>query len=121
MLQDGKPPREMKDLGLRRMFCDFLAACAYIAVARAEDNIEASVSGSHLVNTIISVSVLTSAAAKLSRRAETRGQLPCFITRPVEFRVVQQISSGRFDIETPRIGKVRARGFFEATGLGCCG
>lgn len=67
------------------MFCDFLAACAYITVARAEDKIEASVSEYHLVNTIISVLVLMSAATKLSRRAETRGQLPCFVTRPVEF------------------------------------
>ena len=30
-------------LALRQLFCEFLAACASVTVARTEDNIEASV------------------------------------------------------------------------------
>ncbi|OCK77725.1 SPO22-domain-containing protein [Lepidopterella palustris CBS 459.81] len=42
LLKDQDQDEANDDLNLRLMFCDFLAACAFVTLARAEDNIQAS-------------------------------------------------------------------------------
>jgi hypothetical protein len=44
LLRDKTRPNANGDLCLRLVFCEFLAACAYTTLARAEDNTEQSVS-----------------------------------------------------------------------------
>ena len=44
LLRDKTRPNANSDLCLRLVFCEFLAACAYTTLARAEDNTEQSVS-----------------------------------------------------------------------------
>lgn len=42
-LLDKEDQLQGKETLIRRIFCDFLSACAFIALARAEDNIQVSV------------------------------------------------------------------------------
>ena len=43
LLENQEQAEPDADLPLRMMFCNFLSACAFTTLARAEDNIQASV------------------------------------------------------------------------------